>query len=134
MDQTALFKDRLTGLILTDEAGQKSDTVQITLDNRITLPDVGAVLDISLSFVESGLTPTGRYVVDELSGELFPATLTISGKAADMLGGIKSPKNRNWNEVTLQDIVAKIAGENSLKSAINDSHQGQVLRLFGADR
>ena len=63
VDQTALFQDRLVSLTLTDQAGQKSDTVQITLDNRdnrITLPEVGAVLDISLGFKESGLVQMGR--------------------------------------------------------------------------
>ncbi|NRB17766.1 MAG: hypothetical protein HRU33_09430 [Rhodobacteraceae bacterium] len=44
--QAALFKDRLVNLVLTGQVGQKSDTVQITLDNRIELPEVGAVLDI----------------------------------------------------------------------------------------
>ncbi|NRB17471.1 MAG: hypothetical protein HRU33_07840 [Rhodobacteraceae bacterium] len=44
--QAALFKGRLVNLVLTGQAGQKSDTVQITLDNRIELPKVGAVLDI----------------------------------------------------------------------------------------
>lgn len=122
--QAALFKGRLVGLTLIDQAGQKSDTVQITLDNRdnrIELPEVGAVLEISLGFVETGLTSMGRYVIDDLSGDLFPATLTISGKAADMIGGIKSPKSRNWDEVTVQDIVAKIAGENGLETAVSES-------------
>ncbi|AZV77874.1 phage tail protein [Parasedimentitalea marina] len=124
VDQTAQFKDRLVNLTLTDQAGQKSDTAQITLDNRdnrIELPDVGAVLDISLGLKETGLVPMGRYVVDELSGDLFPNTLTISAKAADMLGGIKAPKTRNWDDVTVQDIVAKIAGENGLETAVAES-------------
>ena len=128
-DQTVKFQDRLIGLTLTDEAGQKSDTVQIVLDNRdnlIALPPMGAKLDISLGFRETGLTAMGRYVVDDLSGKIFPATLTIDAKAADMRGDIKAPKTRAWEGVTLGDIAAKIAGEHSLKLAIAPSLKSQA--------
>ncbi|WIY25022.1 contractile injection system protein, VgrG/Pvc8 family [Parasedimentitalea psychrophila] len=54
--QAALFKDRLVNRVLTGQAGQKSGPVQITLDNRIELPQVGAVQDIVAKFAgENGL-------------------------------------------------------------------------------
>ena len=121
-DITALFKDRLTGLSITDEAGFKSDTTEITIDNRdqrVALPLVGAKLEIALGFKETGLTAMGHYIVDDLAGEIMPETMTISAKAADMLGTIRAPKTRAWEAVTLGDIVGTIAGDHNLKPAIS---------------
>lgn len=122
-DVTGNFKDRLTGLTITDEAGQKSDTAEITLDdrdNQIAIPQTGATLQIALGFV-GNLVEIGTYVVDEVSGEIGPDMITISAKAADMLGGIRARKTRAWRNMTLEDIVAKIAGEHSLKPQVSDS-------------
>ena len=120
-DITPVLKDRLTGLSISDEAGIKSDAAEIQIDNcdhRVALPPVGAKLDISLGFLETGLTLMGRYVVDDLMGELMPATMTIHAKATDMISGIRAPKTRSWQNVSFGDIVQKIARENGLKAAV----------------
>lgn len=122
-DVTGNFQDRLTGLTITDEAGQKSDTAEITVDDRdyrVALPETGATLVISLGF-ERRLVEIGRYVVDDLSGEIAPASITITAKAADMAGGIRARKTRAWHEVTVGDIVEKIAGEHGLTPRVGDS-------------
>lgn len=129
-DVTGGFKDRLTDLTITDAAGIKSDVLEITVDDRegkVEMPKVGAILDIALGFRETGLISMGKYVVDEISGEIGPDSITISAKAADMLGGIRSPRTRNWNEVTVQDIVGKIAGEYGLKPVVSDSLKSQFF-------
>lgn len=122
-DVTGKFRDRLMAIEVVDEAGLKADTVNITLDDRdhaIALPEVGATLDVALGF-KGQLVEMGRYVVDELSGNIAPANLTIAGKAADMLGSLKAPKTRAWKDVTVQDIVEKMAGEHGLRSAVAKS-------------
>lgn len=121
---TGTFKRLLTGLSITDEAGLKSDTVELTLDDRgymVELPKVGAILEIALGFREVGLTKMGKFTVDEISGTGPVKTLTIRGKAADMLAGLKSPKTRHWDNKTLKDIVEKIAGEHNLKPVVGKS-------------
>ena len=123
-DVTALFKDRLKSLVIVDEAGMKSDTAEIVIDDRdyrVELPETGARLEISIGFKETGLTFMGAYTVDELSGDYPIKTMTIKAKAADMLQGIRSPKTRAWEGKTLGDIAAKIAGEHGLRLAISDS-------------
>jgi len=129
VDQTALFKDRLIRLTLSDQAGQKSDTVQITLDNRdnrIALPEVGAVLEIYLGFLETGLVYMGRYVVDDLSGDLFPATLTISAKAADTAGD-KEPLLQIRHRHASQD-EAQSAADRALQRSKRASGKWVVMQ------
>lgn len=122
-DVTGNFQDRLTSLTIIDEAGQKSDTAEIIVDDRdylVDLPETGAKLQIALGF-KGALVEIGTYVVDDMSGEIAPDTMTISAKAADMLGGIRARKTRSWREVTVEDIVGKIAGEHGLKPQVSDS-------------
>ena len=38
-----------------------------------------------------------------------------------MASGIRAPKTRSWRDVTLEDIVKKIAGEHGLKPRVSDS-------------
>lgn len=123
-DVTGIFRRVLTRLSITDEAGLKADTVELTLDDRgymIELPKEGAVMDIALGFRETGLIPMGKFTVDEISGEGPVTTLSIRGKAADMLAGLKAPKTRHWDKVSLSKIVAKIAGEHNLKPVTGKS-------------
>ncbi|APG47410.1 contractile injection system protein, VgrG/Pvc8 family [Phaeobacter porticola] len=122
-DVTGNFADRLIGLTVIDEAGSKSDRAEITVDDRddaIALPEDGVALQISLGFT-SDLVEIGRFVVDELSGSIAPDIMTIGAKAADMLSGIRARKSRSWRNVSLADIITKIAGEHGLKPVISDS-------------
>lgn len=123
IDVTRAFQDRLTSLTITDEAGQKADTAEIMVDDRdylIALPETGARLAIALGFV-GDLVKIGTYVVDDISGEIAPDIMSISAKAADMLGGIKARKTRSWRDVTVADIVGTIASEHGLKPLVSDS-------------
>jgi hypothetical protein len=117
-DITARINQRLISIKTTDEAGFKSDTCTIELDDRdgvIALPRKGAKLDIYLGYEETGISKVGVYTVDEISLTGFPETLSISGKAADMSAGeLKSQKTRHFDNITLGDLVKTIAGGNGL--------------------
>lgn len=123
-DITALFKDRLISLSIVDEAGFKSDTAEIVIDDRdyrVALPETGALLEISLGFKETGLVLVGLYTVDEIAGGGPVATITIRAKAANLIEGLRAPKTRAWEDVTLEDIVTTIAGESGLKAAVSEA-------------
>lgn len=123
VDVTSNFQDRLERLTIIDEAGMKSDRAEITVDDRdylVALPQTGAQLEIALGFAGQ-LVDMGSYVVDDLSGEILPARMTIGAKAADMSGGLRARKTRSWHKVTVQDVVASIAGEHGLKPRVSDS-------------
>ncbi len=122
-DVTANFQDRLISLTLIDEVGQNADQAEIVVDDRdymIALPQTGAKLQIALGFVAERVE-IGTYVVDEVSGAFGPDSLTISARAVDMTGSIRARKTRTWTDVTIADIVAKIAAEEGLEAQVSDS-------------
>ena len=121
-DITPQINDRLLSLEITDEAGLRADAIDIKLDDRdgaIALPPKGATLNVSLGYGGSGLTYMGAYEVDEMDLAIVPQTMKITGKSADMGGTIKQPKTRNWDDITIKDIVTKIAGEHGLTAAVD---------------
>lgn len=114
---TPQIADRLLSLSVSDEAGLKSDQVSIELDDRdnaIELPAPGALLAVFMGYKESGLIPMGVFTADEVKAKGPPDTLTITGKAANLGGSIQEQKTRAWDDVTIEQIVAKIAGEHKL--------------------
>ena len=77
-DITATIRDRLLSLRVTDEAGTKSDTVEIQLDDRdskISWPRHGAELEVLLGYRSEGLVRMGHYVVDEIEHSGPPSAL-----------------------------------------------------------
>lgn len=125
-DVTAKFQDRLISLTIIDEAGEEADRAEIVVDDRdylVALPKTGVKLKIALGVGE--LVETGSFVVDEVSGEITPAVMTISAKAADMLGSIRARKTRSWRDVSIDGIVGQIAGEHGLKPQVSDSLKAQ---------
>lgn len=114
---TEIFRDRLLSLRVTDESGIKSDTIEITVDDRDHLlewPALGAELVCSLGYREAGLSRVGVFIVDELSHSGPPSTLSIRGNATDMRAEFKQHKTRSWDNVTVESIVRTIAAEHGL--------------------
>ncbi|MCU7904430.1 MAG: hypothetical protein KZQ76_01010 [Candidatus Thiodiazotropha sp. (ex Epidulcina cf. delphinae)] len=122
-DITSRLSDRLISLLVSDEAGFKSDTVSIALDNRdrrVAMPSKGAELQVSLGYRGEGVLFTGRYTVDEVSVSGAPLTMTIAGKAANMRAGLKERKTRSFSETTLGDLVAAVASDHGMTPKVSD--------------
>lgn len=118
---TRQVKDRLLSLSISDEAGLKSDQVEITLDDRdnaLELPLPGAPLAVFLGFKETFLMPMGVFTADEVTAKGPPDTITIRAKAADLGGSMKSQKTRAWDDKTIGQIVETIAGEHKLEAKV----------------
>lgn len=116
VDISTAVGDRLIDLVVTDEAGIQSDELKLTLDDRrradgaiAQLPRIGSVLDVSLTYAGQAWVPMGKFIVDEIELRSPPATLTVSAKAADMVGPFRSPQTRSWDDTTLGEIVVAIA-------------------------
>lgn len=121
---TSQIKDRLLSLVVSDQAGIQSDTVEITLDDRdnaIELPLPGAPLIVFMGYKETFLMPMGVFTADEVLAKGPPDTITIRGKAVNLGGSIKEQKTRNWDEKTIEDIVGTIAGEHSLEPKVAEA-------------
>jgi phage protein D len=120
-DITARLQDRLLALHITDEAGFRSDTVELHLDDRdakIEWPKHGAELDVSLGYRQTGLTAMGRYVVDEIAYTSPPNTLIIHSQAIDRQRSLHSKQTRSWSNITLADLVTTIAAEHGLTAKV----------------
>ena len=94
-DITTEWGKRLTSLSITDEAGIKSDTLEVEFDGRdkIKAPKVGAKIKVWLGYEPAPIL-RGQFVIDEwaLSGPL--RTLSISAKAAELTSTIRAAKTR----------------------------------------
>lgn len=140
-DVTGAINDRFLTLSLTDQAGMESDTLEITLadhdpDEPITMPDTGAELEVFLGY-DGKVQRMGLYVVDEVELSGWPGAMTIRAKAAPYdtsKGGktdLQTQKSRSWPKGTkLGDLVAKIAKEHGMESAVSESLKGIVLPHF----
>lgn len=129
-DITAAIKQRLIKLTIQDAAGEDSDTVSIELDNRddkVRLPATGAELRVWIGLT-GALVFKGAYQVDELEEPLDDQVLVIHGKAARMMGQIKSPKDATYDNITLGALVAKIAGAHGYTPAVSAALQGHVFK------
>ena len=101
---SALLRDRLLSLTVTDEAGYQSDALEIRLDNRnsrIALPAKGAALTVALGYRDTGLLPAGSYTVDKMQLQGPLQTLTIPAHAANMIATLKEPRERSWDDISL---------------------------------
>jgi hypothetical protein len=130
-DITAAIRARLVSLSVTDEAGTDSDSAEITLDDRdgvIALPRTGAQLEIGMGYKESGVLTMGRYVVDEISLSSNPQTLRIRSRAADLRQGLKRPRTRPWEDVSVSDIVSTIAAEHGYEPKVAQALASEQIK------
>jgi phage protein D len=123
-DVTKQWSDVLDTMTVTDEAGIKSDTLEVSFDNAtgFSAPPIGAEIKAWLGYEPSPVY-MGSYKIDSWTKSGPLRRLTISAKAADLTSKIRSPKMRSWHEKTVKEIVTTIAGDNGL-SAIVDSQIG----------
>ena len=114
---------RTGSLRVVDAAGQESDTLECTLDDRdgvIEIPELGKELVLWLGYDGQELVHYGQYAIDEVSIQGPPFNMTIGGKAIDMVAkGMKAPKVRDWHGKTVGEMVSTIAEEQGLKPDVD---------------
>lgn len=141
-DVTAAINERLLSLHVTDEAGQQSDTVELTFDDvpkltagktmpHIELPATGAILEIFMGFDGKNVR-MGSYFVDEVDVSGPPDQIVVRGKAAPYqtkeTTRLQSHKTRSWaNGTKLGDMVKKIAADHGLVPVISADLAGLAL-------
>jgi phage protein D len=113
-----------------DKGGVKSDSAFIQLDNRdkkLLVPSKGSKIEVWLGWKESGVSKMGLYVVDDVSLSGPPNMMAIRANAADMTGGLRAPKERSWHEVSIKDIVDKIAAEHKMTASVQSQIGGTQI-------
>jgi phage protein D len=115
------FYSVLKSVTVTDELGVESDTVEIVLDEgqgELELPPAGALIEVRLGFVETGLVHMGTFARDAAGGSGPADELTLSGTAIDLGSRARQPETRAWEDVTLSDIVETLAAEANLRPTV----------------
>lgn len=137
-DITDTIRERFISLSLTDESGMDSDVLEIILSdndpaNPIRKPPKGAELRLSLGY-DGKLVDMGLFVADEFELSGWPGEMVIRARAAIYgtsktgKANLQTQKNRSWPKGTkLGDLVAKVAKDHGMESAVAASLKGVVL-------
>ncbi len=134
-DFTAQVRDRSLSLTITDEAGYRSDSLELRLDDRggaIELPRKGAEIEVSLGYRGQPPVRMGLYVVDEIILAGPPDTFTARARAANMRQSLKQQKTRAWHDLTIGQVLAAIAAEHGLEPRVGQSLK--TIQLPHADQ
>lgn len=118
-------------VVVTDEAGFESDTVEIKLcDDRdqLVVPPQGEQLTVWLGWHGKQLVRMGTYVADEIKMEGPLRTLTIKAKAADMRASLKAVRTRSF-DTTLGAIVAAVAAEHGYTARVSGALADVALHV-----
>jgi hypothetical protein len=119
-DRTSNFSD-LESITVTDEAGDKSDSLELTLDDEdqtLEIPRKKAVFKVWMG-TENSLIEMGEFILDHTSTSGFPAKMTLFATASPFKSGFTKPKERSWYQNTVGQIVGTIAQEQGLQPAID---------------
>ena len=122
-DKTRDIWKYLESLEYTDAEEGESDTVTITVANcpAFVIPARGSALRLWFGWKEIEMKYFGSFIVDESSGNLNPATMSISAKSANVSGSstAKDRKDVQWENISLAGLAAKIAAKHGCKSKVS---------------
>lgn len=110
----------LVSLTVTDEAGIKSDSCTLVIDNRLgfAAPETGELMEVWMGY-EPSPEYMGKFRIDEWEKGGPPNTLTISAKSAELTTAIKETKHHSWDGTTVGDIVRAIAAKHGLSASVD---------------
>lgn len=103
-------------LTLTDNKGLESDSFLLGISDPSSVlgePETWVKLSFSVNGIEKGV-----FEVNEISGSIHTGDLEISGTALLTKGDIKIAKSRSFEELTVNDLVNKIAKEHGYLSVV----------------
>lgn len=126
IDRTRKVWDYLESVQYEDAESGESDSLSFTVANDppFSIPSPGAEVKFWLGWKESGQKYFGTFIVDSSSVDIKPAKMSVTAKSANFNSasrGSKSEKerrDREWENVTLADIAAKIAAEHGCSSKV----------------
>ncbi len=126
IDRTLKIWEHLESIQYEDAESGESDSLSFTVANdpAFQIPRPGAKVRFWLGWKESGIKYFGSFVVDEATVDLNPAKMTVSAKSANFNSSEKGALNekerrdREWENITLAGIAAKIAAEHGSSSKV----------------
>lgn len=118
----------LESLTITDEAGVKSDAVELSISDRdgFSAPPVGSDLQVWLGY-DPEPAYMGKFRIDEWTKSGPSRVLKVSAKSAELTTDIKGTKTRSFDGKTVQQIVSQIAGEHGLGQSVDSEIGGRQI-------
>lgn len=129
-DVTSAIADRVLQLRVNDDSGQKSDTVDLTLDDRdqkVDIPAQKAELKVWLGYEETSLAYMGSFQVDEVSIQENPAVVKIRAKAGESSPSFRATKTRSWDQKKIKEIITQIASEHQFTPLVHPNYAERVI-------
>ena len=127
-DISAFVKERLVSMKVTDKDGMKADELTIKLaygpdenGRSLALPPSNRKLDLYLGYDGGKLTPVGSFTIDRFIMTGPPDALEIHAIPADWKSAFKAPRDRNWPDTTLGDVVDTIAAAHGMEAQVSES-------------
>ncbi|MGL9779573.1 MAG: phage late control D family protein [Wolbachia sp.] len=103
------LRSSLISLHITDESGTMSDEAEICFEYGSNASELKGELEVFLGYKETGLLSMGVYIASEITIQSPPKILRVKCCAANFKGSLKEKTSREWKEITLGDLVRKIA-------------------------
>lgn len=129
-DITGKLRGGGMSMTITDGEGQRSDSLQITIDDiqgSVNVPPTGAALLPRGGYKGGVIRDYGVFIVDQITLSGFPQQISISGQslAAKQMAKRKEPKDYRKEEYpTFGSIYQEIAGKAGLALSIAGSIAG----------
>ena len=111
-DVTENIKKHLVNLIFKDETADESDEITLTFDNLYKRPKYDDEIKLYLGYKETGLYYCGAFLVQ--TTEKNQNFLRVKATSSNFTVNLKKKHNRSFENLTLKELVKKIAKENSL--------------------
>lgn len=136
VDITGSLTDRLMSIEVQDEAEDKSDRVTITLDDRarfadnavVAMPAFGLTVSVVMGYLDGASRDMGSYLIDSIDVASPPRTLTIEGKPANMPSSFRTPRSESYHQMTVQEIIEKVASRNGFTAMVDPDIADVVVR------
>lgn len=131
-DVTRVVADNLVELRLSSTSDRTSDTLEIVLSDAsgaLAVPAAEREMKVSLGYADGPLTPMGVFFHSESEIAFPPRRMTVTATAADFRrrSTVKAPRSRSWDNISLGDLVAKIASQHGYQGAVPAALAGIVI-------
>lgn len=120
---TEKLKSSVISIHITDESGTASDETTIRLKHGMNALELKEELKVFLGYKESGLSFMGVYTASEITIQSPPQILGVKCRAANFKGSLKEKTSKEWKEITLGDLVRKIAEKHGYEAKIAEKFE-----------
>ncbi|PQL06864.1 contractile injection system protein, VgrG/Pvc8 family [Pantoea ananatis] len=120
-DKTEDIRPRLISLKLTDNRGLEVDQLDLVLDDsdgQLVMPPFGAKVVLEIGWKGQPLADKGSYIIDQVTYQGAPDTITVVARSADFSGSLDVKITDSYPDMTVGEVVDKIAKRNGLTSDV----------------